>query len=207
VGTVVEELRRSSERAGADVTVTGPLEAATTTAADGSFAVDGLLEGDYEVTATAEGYLPASVTATVVAGTEATADVTLAALDVAVLGDVGGALVAFLRAEGVPAVEIGWSEAGDLDGYEVAVVNGGDPDAATFEALLDAADAASTSLVFSGTWGVTEGGLRLLERHTDDVTVGGHGYGDGLVGITAFDPGHPLFAGLDDPATILADGG
>jgi hypothetical protein len=88
------------------------------------------------------------------------------------------------------------------------IVNGGEPSDAQFDALVAAADAAETSLVFTGTWGVDEGGIRLLEAFGDgDVTVGGHGYGDGTVGIAGFDDAHPLFAGIEDPSALLAEDG
>jgi hypothetical protein len=76
------------------------------------------------------------------------------------------------------------------------------------EALVAAADAAGTSVVFTGTWGVRNGGLRLLARHRpDEVAIGGHGYGDGAVELTGFGGAHPLFAGLPAPLRPLAEDG
>ncbi|TDE10097.1 carboxypeptidase regulatory-like domain-containing protein [Jiangella asiatica] len=194
--------------AGAVVTGTGPDGWTATTDDDGAFAADGLLEGEYAVTVTADGFLPGSASITVRAGDASRVDVALRPLDVGVLGDVDGTVTGHLRAADVAAAELDWSDAaGDLDPYEVIVVNGGDPDRATFEALLTAADEAETSLVFTGTWGVDQGGVRLLETYTDRVTVGAQGYGDGPVTVTGFDPAHDLFAGLADPATIITDGG
>ncbi len=194
--------------AGAVVTGTGPDGWTATTDEAGAYAADGLLEGTYAVTVTADGHLPATASVTVAADATATLDVTLEPLDVGVLGDAGGAVTAFLRDEGVAAAPLDWTvAAGSLGAYEVVVVNGGEPDRATFEGVLTAADAAEASLVFTGTWGVDQGGVRLLEAYTDRVEVGAQGYGDGPVTVTGFDPAHELFAGLSDPATLITDGG
>ncbi|MBB5787017.1 carboxypeptidase regulatory-like domain-containing protein [Jiangella mangrovi] len=194
--------------AGAVVTGTGPDGWTATADASGAYVANGLLEGSYAVTVTAAGHLPATASVVVTADATATLDVTLEPLDVGVLGDVGGAVTAFLRDSGVAAAPLDWTvAAGSLDAYEVVVVNGGEPDRATFEGVLTAADAAEASLVFTGTWGVDQGGVRLLEAYTDRVAVGAQGYGDGPVTITGFDPSHSLFAGLPDPATLITDGG
>jgi hypothetical protein len=194
--------------AGATLTGTGPMGWTATTGPDGRYTAGDLLEGGYEVTVTADGYLPAGATVTVTAGAPATLDLALRPTDVGVLGDVDGVLTAYLRGAGVPAAELAWGAVPDLSRYEVLVVNGGSPDAATFGAVLAAADAAEVSLVFTGTWAVDRGGIRLLERYTDRVTVGAQGYGDGPVRLTGFDPDHPLFAGLGgDPATLIVEGG
>ncbi|WP_157987487.1 carboxypeptidase regulatory-like domain-containing protein [Jiangella endophytica] len=193
---------------GAVLTGTGPDGWTAITDESGAYVADGLLEGTYEVTVTADGHLPGTASVTVTAGATATLDVTLEPLDVGVLGDVGGAVTTFLRDAGVAAAPLDWTvAAGSLDAYEVVVVNGGEPDRATFEGVLTAADAAETSLVLTGTWGVDQGGVRLLEAYTDRVVVGDQGYGDGPVTITGFDPAHDLFAGLADPATLITDGG
>lgn len=194
--------------AGATLSGTGPLDWQATTGADGGYTAGDLLEGDYQVTVTADGFLPATAGVTVVADQVVTLDVTLQPTVVGVLGDVDGALTAYLREQGVPAAELEWDAGLDLDGYEAVVVNGGDPDAATFDAVLAAADAAEASLIFTGTWAVDRGGIRLLERHTGRVEVGVQGYGDGPVQLTGFDPDHRLFTGLDgDPATLIVAGG
>ncbi|MGH9244123.1 MAG: hypothetical protein ACRD29_07365 [Acidimicrobiales bacterium] len=105
--------------------------------------------------------------------------------------------------------EVGWeTAAAEADRYEVIIVNGGDPSAAEFDALVAAADAGETSLVFTGTWGVRHGGIRLLERFgAGDVAVGDQGYGDGAVGLEGYDPSHPLFAGLENPSAVLEPDG
>ena len=194
--------------AGAVLTGTGPLDWTAATGPDGGYTAGNLLAGDYQVTITADGYLPANATVTIVPEAPVVLDVSLQPTDVGVLGDAGGDLTAYLRDAGVPAAELAWDPGLDLSGYEVVVVNGGTPDAATFQAVLVAADAAHTSLVFTGTWAVDRGGIRLLERYTDRVTVGAQGFGDGPVQLTGFDPEHPMFAGLGgDPATLIVDGG
>jgi Glucodextranase, domain B len=169
--------------------------------------VDGLLEGAYTVVVAADGHLPAIASVTVTAGGVARLDVTLQPYDVGVLGDHDGALVAFLRANGVAATELPWSPRLDLHGFGTVVVNGGTPDRATYDAVVAAADAAQTSLVYTGTWGVDRGGVRLLERHTGRVTVTAQGYREGGVMLGNLAAGHPLFGGLTDPAELIVAGG
>jgi outer membrane protein assembly factor BamB/subtilisin family serine protease len=194
--------------AGATVTGAGPVAWTATTGQDGRYAAADLIEGEYEVTVTAAGFLPATATVTIAADTPATLDVALQPTDVGVLGDVDGALTSYLRGAGVPAAALEWDAGLDLRRYDVVVVNGGSPDAATFEAVLAAADEAQVSLLFTGSWAVDRGGIRLLERYTDRVEVGAQGYGDGPVQLTGFDPDHPVFARLGaDPATLIVEGG
>ncbi|MCP2328366.1 subtilisin family serine protease [Hamadaea flava] len=191
----------------ATLTAHGVQPWSATTGEAGTFTADQLLEGDYTVDVTAPGHLPATASVTVTAGAVARLDVTLRPYDVGVLGDADGTLVAFLRANGLAATELPWSRSLDLDGYDTVVVNGGTPDKATYDAVVAAADAARTSLVYTGTWGADRGGLRLLERHTGRISVTGQGYGEGAVTLAGFDRGHPLFAGLADPAELIVAGG
>ncbi len=194
--------------AGATLTGDGLLEWTATTGDDGGYTADDLLEGDYEVTITADGYLSATATVTIDAEVPATLDVTLQPIVVGVLGDVDGTMTSFLREADVPAGELDWAADLDLGSYEVIVVNGGSPDEEVFTAVLGAADEAEASLVFTGTWAVDRGGIRLLEQFSDRVQVGAQGYGDGSVQLTGFDADHPLFGELgDDPATLIVEGG
>ncbi len=192
---------------GAQVTAEGPSSLSGTTGADGRVVLEPALVGDYEVTVSGAAHLETSVQVTV---TEepTTVEVALEPIEVAVLGDVDGDLTAWLVAADVPARETGWDEVvGELTSYEVVVVNGGEPDEARFDALLEAADEEQVSLLFTGTHGVDRGGIRLLEAHGDGVVVGGQGYRDGAVGLSAFDPDHPLFAGVTDAGHVVADDG
>ncbi|QSB16300.1 carboxypeptidase regulatory-like domain-containing protein [Natronosporangium hydrolyticum] len=194
--------------AGAEVSGAGPTNWSTTTGADGGYIAADLLPGEYQVSVRADGFQSATATVTVTADEPAQLDITLQPTDIGVLGDAGGALTGYLQEAGVPAAELTWDAGLDLTPYQVVVVNGGNPDGETFTAVLDAADEAEVSLIFTGTWGVDRGGVRLLERHTDRVTVGAQGYGDGPVQLTGFDPEHPAFARLgDDPATLIVEGG
>ena len=204
-GTVVDE-SSGAPLAGAEVTLSGAGTGATVTDAAGAFAFDGLLPGEYSVDVLLTGYLPQTVPATVTGGETTTLAIELQGNDVAVLGDVDGVLVGFLREHDVAAEERTWAElAGAAGRYDVVVVNGGEPTAAEFEAAVDAADAAGTSVIFTGTWGVLNGGLHLLAQHRpEEVEIGGQGYGDGAVTLTGFDGAHPLFAGLTAPAAPLA---
>jgi hypothetical protein len=75
------------------------------------------------------------------------------------------------------------------------------------DALLGAAEASEASLVWLGTWGVNDGGVRLLEAHGDRaVSVAAQGYGDGDVVVD--DKGdHPRVAdvGIGD-GVVATDG-
>jgi hypothetical protein len=188
--------------AGAEIEASGPMEWSATTGESGEYAVGDLLEGSYDVTVTADGYLPAQASVTVVADTSASLDITMQPLNVGVLGDVDMTLTDYLRDAGVAAASLEWGD--DVSAYGAIVVNGGSPDEGTFEAFLDAAE---VSLIFTGTWGVDRGGIRLLERYTDRVAVGAQGYGDGPVVLSGFDQSRALFAGLSDPAELVVDGG
>jgi hypothetical protein len=191
------------------VTLSGPQEAEANTAADGTFGFSDLLPGDYVLTVGTTGYLTQEVPVTVLRGETATVAVTLHAHDIAILGDADGALVGFLRGHGIATEERAWSGiAADAGRYEAIVVNGGDPTAAEFDALVAAADGAGTSLVFTGTWGILNGGLRVLAEHRPaEVELGPQGYHDGAVELTGFAASHPLFAGLSAPLLpVVADG-
>ena len=191
--------------AGAELEASAPTPWTATTGEAGEFTVGELLEGSYDVSVTADGYLPAHASVTVVADTTAQLDITLRPLDVGVLGDVDMTVTHYLRDAGVAAASLEWGD--DVSTYRAIVVNGGSPDEGTFEAFLDAADAAEVSLIFTGTWGVDRGGVRLLERYTDRVSVGDQGSGDGAVVLPDFDAAHALFAGLPDPAELVVAGG
>ncbi|HEX6130965.1 MAG TPA: carboxypeptidase regulatory-like domain-containing protein, partial [Actinomycetota bacterium] len=204
-GTVVDDVS-GAPLAGAEVVLTGPAEAEATTDGTGAFRFDDLLPGDYSLEVRATGYLPQSFAATVVSGETTTVEARLKGNDVAVLGDVDGVLVDFLRGRGEAAEELGWADLPAAAArYDVVIVNGGEPTAEEFEAAIGAADAAGASVIFTGTWGVLNGGLRLLAEHRpDEVAIGGHGYRDGAVTLTGFDAAHPLFDGLAAPLAPLA---
>jgi len=205
-GTVVDDDALPIE--GAAVIMAGPMSGEATTDAAGAFGFDDLVPGTYEVAVTADGFLPADATVEVLADETASVTVHLVANDVGVLGDVDGTLVAFLRDNELAAEELTWTDADHVDRYEVLIVNGGDPSETEFEAMISAADAAETSVIFTGSWGIETGGIRLLEAfRPDEVTVDEQGYAEGAVTITGFDPAHPLFDGLADPFSPVADDG
>jgi len=201
--TVVDDVTRQPVP-GAQVTVEGPTDGTGETGADGTAVLEPVLVGDYAVTVEGPNHVVA--TAEITVGEEPAAlTVEVSPIQVGVIGDVRGDLTEFLIAEGVASEEVSWADvAGSIDDYGAVVVNGGDPSAAEFDALVQAADDAQVDLVFTGTYGVTEGGIRLLEEHGDGVTVGGQGYRDGAVGLTDV-ADHPIFADVADPAHILAD--
>lgn len=190
---------------GAEIEATGPMDWTATAGESGLYAVGDLLEGSYDVTVTADGFVPTQASVTVVADATTQLDITLRPLDVGVLGDLDSTLTSYLRDAGVAAAPLEWGD--EVSQYRVVIVNGGSPDADTFDAFLAAADDAQVSLIFTGTWAVDRGGVRLLERYTDRVSVGQHGYGNGAVVLAEFDTGHALFAGLNDPAELTAEGG
>jgi len=192
---------------GASLVGTGIERFEATSGPDGGYRVEGLLDGHYDVTVSADGYLPLQ-TGLDFAGPATSLDIELTPIDVGVLGDVDGKVTDFLRANGSAAGELAWSTTMDLTAYEVVIVNGdggGTVDAAQFAAMQDAAARAGTGLVYTGTWG-SEGGIRLLDKFTDRVTVGADGYGDGAVTLTDFKRRHRLLDGLSAPATVLGAG-
>ena len=191
---------------GAAVTLDGPTDGSAETGADGTAVFEPVLVGDYTVTVEGPHHVPATAEVTVGEDPQVLT-VEVAPIQVGVLGDTDGDLTAFLIDQDVPSVEVDWADAaGTVDDFGVLVVNGGAPADGAFPALIEAADEARVDLVFTGTYGVTEGGIRLLEEHSEDVVVGGHGYGDGPVGLTDL-ADHPVLAGLTDPTTIVADEG
>lgn len=199
----------------AEATVIGENDSASftaTTASDGTYAVSDVLIGEYAVTVTAPGHLATTATLTVTADEPAVFDAALTPVDVAVV-DADGSVAAagftdWLADRDVAAETITWADAAtDLSAYTVVLVNGGDPTQDEYTATVDAAAAAGAALVHLGTWGVDNGGLRILERYTDRITVGSHGYGAGSVMLSLTDPAHPMVAGLDEGATIIGDGG
>ncbi|HVM16336.1 MAG TPA: carboxypeptidase regulatory-like domain-containing protein [Gaiellaceae bacterium] len=205
----VRDAATGAPLAGAAVTLAGARDAETLTDAAGAFAFEDVVPETYAVTVRADGYLAKTLSATVRPGETTQLAFELRSNDVAVLGDWEGTLARFLRGRGMAATELRWADAAaEAPRYDVVVVNGGTPSAEEFEAFVAAADAAGTSLVFTGTWGVANGGIRLLERHRPaEVAVGGHGYRDGEVTLTGFAGDHPLFAGLDAPFRPVARDG
>jgi Carboxypeptidase regulatory-like domain len=192
--------------AGAVVSGDGAEDWTATTGDDGRYRATGLLDGAYDVKVTAPRHLAMALRLDYV-GPAMTADVALERIDVAVVGDVDGALVDFLRDEGAAAGPLDWSTDLDLADYDVVVVNGdgGDPVTdAEFDRLESEADENGSGLVWTGTWG-DAGGLRILAAHDDRVTLGSSGFGDGPVRLTYFAKRHPLFTGLTSPTTILSD--
>jgi len=195
---------------GAAVSATGPSQWSVTTGADGRFVKDGLLDGEYTLRVEADGYLPAQAGLTVQAGSPNTVEIELAPVTVGVLGDVDSAVQQLLRDHDLAAGPLAWSPEPDLAGLDVVLVNGegeATVDQAMFDALVAEADTEEVSVVYTGTWGVDRGGVRLLERFSDRVTVDRQGYGHGPVRLTGFDPDHPLTRALSDPATLVVEGG
>src|SRR5690606_41483104 len=72
---------------GATVTLKGVPVDPVTTGADGSFAFEGVAEGEWELVVDLAGYATATQTITVTGGTTTTVDVTLAGFDLAVGSD------------------------------------------------------------------------------------------------------------------------
>lgn len=96
-----------SALSGATVTVDGPMRRTTMTAEDGSYAFDRLMVGDYTITVSKFGYLPATASVTVVEGQTATRDLTIeqapsATLNGTVTTSAGPAAEATLTILGTP---------------------------------------------------------------------------------------------------------
>ncbi|WP_197277498.1 carboxypeptidase regulatory-like domain-containing protein [Bacillus sp. FJAT-27245] len=163
--------------------------------ADGSFIFENLLPGEYVVEVAKDGYLPAK--AEVVIGEKDEAmQLELNAIEVAVLGDHNGALSNFLNEQGIFTEERGWDILGQLGKYETVVVNTNSATKEQVDQLIKESDEQKVSLIFTGTWGMKDGSIQLLQQALGTPEPDQQGYNEGAVYLKPFG-GHPLFDGLE----------
>ncbi|WP_156424287.1 carboxypeptidase regulatory-like domain-containing protein [Bacillus sp. FJAT-27445] len=166
----------------------------TASGADGSFVFENLLPGEYVVEVAMNGYLPSRIE--VLVGEEDTnVSLELNGIEVAVLGDHNGTLSSFLNEQGMFAEERGWDILGQLNKYETVVVNTNSGTKEQIDQLIKESDEHKVSLIFTGTWGLKEGSIHLLQQTFGTPEPDQQGYNEGAVYLKT-SAGHPLFEGL-----------
>ena len=161
---------------------------------DGSYEFKNLLPGEYTLTVMAEGYLPEAFDVEV-ASEDKEFNLELIAFEAAVLGDVSGSLTSLLNEQELYAEEKGWDILGNVGKYDVILVNANKGTKEQFEQLIKESDEQKTSLVFTGTWGISEGSIQRLEEVMGSPSMNKQGYNEGAVYVEAAD-GHPMFNGI-----------
>ncbi|TDE01491.1 S8 family serine peptidase [Jiangella asiatica] len=196
---------------GVDVALAGtPLTAVT--GSDGRYRFDGVPAGDWAVTAhSATLPDPDPLPVTVAAGATAALDVELRAPlpTVATLGDDIGHLRGFLAGQDIEAVPITWERAGgDLSGFGTVVVSyAAGVTEGELTALLDAADASGTGIVFLDTWHWDPFGISLLVDYLGNPAARYEDGGIAVEGDLYYEvlADHPIFAGWEVGDRILID--
>ncbi|MCD8509705.1 MAG: carboxypeptidase regulatory-like domain-containing protein [Bacillus sp. (in: Bacteria)] len=163
---------------------------------DGRYEFTDLWDGSYALTVERSGYVSETLDV-LIEGEDVVVDVQLHAYDLAVIGDVNGALAEFLVANELFAEERGWDVADDLSGYRMIIVNTNRGSEGELTALVDAADEAEISLVFLGTYGVTGGSIPLYGKAFGSPVLKDHGYNEGSVYVKA-NGEHPIFDAFDE---------
>ncbi|MGM7703193.1 carboxypeptidase regulatory-like domain-containing protein [Pseudalkalibacillus sp. Hm43] len=165
-----------------------------TTDESGNYSFEQLLPGNYELKMEADGYLPAIETIAV-GEEDVETNLTLNAYQVAVLGDINGTLASFLNGQGVYAESRDWDVLGNVDDYRIILLNTKDGTAEQVKQLIAETDEKQVSVVFTGTWGVGEGSIQLLEAAKGYPQLDQQGYDEGAVYVHPLE-GHPIFEGL-----------
>jgi subtilisin family serine protease len=153
---------------GATVSVAGvPVDLSAETGADGTYVIEGVPAGTYQVEASAPQLPPpAAVEVTVVANEDSEADFAFERpSSVAVLGDTDNQLRDFLEGQGAQVEQVTWATLNVADYSAVIVNRPGDPGEAAFRAFLEATDAAGTGVVFLDTWSTSGNGVFLLNKY------------------------------------------
>ncbi|MDX5475780.1 MAG: carboxypeptidase regulatory-like domain-containing protein, partial [Bacillaceae bacterium] len=167
-----------------------------TTDEEGNFEFPDLLDGSYELTLEANGYMPTSMIVDV-EGEDVFFEILLNSIQVAVLGDWNDKLTSFLNDQELYAEARDWNVVEEVERYELIVINTNKGTKEQVEALMEAADEHEVSLVFVGTWGVEEGSIRLLEKAVGYPSIDQQGYNEEAVQIVPVSD-HPIFEGLGE---------
>ncbi|WHX38711.1 carboxypeptidase regulatory-like domain-containing protein [Mesobacillus sp. AQ2] len=161
---------------------------------DGTYLFKDLLPGDYTLQVTVDGYLKESFEFTI-GSDDLEFNLELNPFEAAVLGDVNGALSKLLNEQKLYAEEKGWDILGNVEKYEIILVNTSKGTREQFQQLIEESDEHKTSLVFTGTWGVDEGSIPVLNELVGSPEIDQQGYNEGAVYIDGVD-GHPIFDGI-----------
>jgi outer membrane protein assembly factor BamB/subtilisin family serine protease len=161
---------------------------------DGSYVFKNLLPGKYTLNVSADGYLQEAFEIEI-SSEDKEFNMDLNAFEAAVLGDVNGSLTALLNEQELYAVEKGWDILGNVEKYDVILINTNKGTKEQFEQLIKESDEHYTSLVFTGTWGIAEGSIQRLKEAIGSPEPDQQGYNEGAVYVEAAD-GHPIFNGI-----------
>lgn len=160
-----------------------------------------LLDGDYKVTVTLDGYMNSTGEVTLEGENK---DITLVVspIEVAVLGDWNESLTNFLNEEGLYAEARDWTVVEDLEHYKLVVVNTSKGTDAQMNALLERAEEYEVSLVFSGSWG--DGSIPLYSKISGYPVLDQQGYKESPVSLK-IQEGHPIYNGIEADEEGLID--
>ncbi len=162
-----------------------------------------LLEGEYELVIKKDGYIVYSQVITV--GIEdVSVNVSLDAIQVAVLGDYNQKLEAFLTEQQLYAEARDWDVVQDIANYKLVVVNTNKGTPEQLQKLISVTDEQKVSVVFLGTWGLEDGSIQLLEQAIGYPQHGMDGYNEGAVYIKVHEK-HPIFEGLPELIKIHSE--
>lgn len=170
----------------------------TMTDADGQFNFNQVVEGEYQLVASATGYVTFEETIVIQPGQASQLDIRLLPVDVAVLNDYQGAITKFLNHHDIPAEEADWDIVSQIDKYRIVYLNGGygsyssKPTAEQVHQLVDAARQAGVSLVFADQWGISWGSIRHLHEFYGDPASIDSVYSRAHVTLDV-DVAHPIF--------------
>lgn len=173
-----------------------------------------VVEGTYEATIILDGYAEQVRSIEVIANHDNAIEILMQPYDIAVLNDWNGEITKLLNEAGYLAVERDWDVVDSLDRYEILYLNGSytstgwQPDEATFNQLLDAANANDVDIVFADTWGSNYGSIEHLVNFKGDPSELSQRYGGGSAFIEVTKE-HPIFNGYskgDLMTLIFGDG-
>ncbi|MEC5425987.1 carboxypeptidase regulatory-like domain-containing protein [Virgibacillus sp. C22-A2] len=175
------------------------------TDAGGKYEVSDLLEGNYTVTFTKDGYHSVTQEIEIESGQDRELNVSISAFNIGVLGDYKGGLSALLNDHELAAEPVDWTVIDHMDRYDVIIVNANKGSEEDVNALLEKSNEHQTSLVFLDTWGVDSGSIHLLAKAVGYPTQDQQGYDEGGVSINADGNEHPILHGFESEIQILAE--
>lgn len=160
-----------------------------------------LLDGEYEVTVSLDGYMNSSQKV-ILEGEDTAVTLVLSPIDVAVLGDWNESLTNFLNEKGLFAEARDWTIVEDLERYKLVVVNTSKGTHEQMNALLNKAHELEVSLVFTGSWG--EGSIGLYSELNGYPVLDQQGYKESSVKLKVQED-HPIFNGMEPDEQGLID--
>ncbi|MGP4081716.1 carboxypeptidase regulatory-like domain-containing protein [Pseudalkalibacillus sp. R45] len=173
-----------------------------TTNENGLYTDEAVFEGKYELVLSLNGYVEQKQMITVTSGEETIIDVEMQPIDIAVLNDWNSEVTKLLNVNGYTAEERDWDIVEDIERYQVVYLNGAygsggeQPDAATFDSLVQAAEEHDVNLIFADQWGSSYGSIEHLNEYYGDPKEFDHQYDGGAVRLEV-DVAHPIFEGYE----------